>query len=559
MKKRVFILFLAALLLLLPACSRDKFDYLTSDITKYYDIDLSEITGGSYSINLSPEITEEDAWRELRRLQLYYAKHNGGDDLDQYLTAPQFGDEAMIYYDIALTPDGEGLVSNLFSEDGAHAVLIGLWEFPDEKLDDYNPILDSRELSDALTQQIPASRVTEGVVEFGDIIVIDFDWVDSSNVLDREKSKAEVRIDTTSLALYENMYPKALLDALVGKKIGEEFSVPYSYTPEGAKEPISGRYQCIVTHKLLEGEYDCLAIDVPKDTFDKDYSEQMQSFNGKTAYLRYKMVRYIDYSVPELGPKLYVDILGLKTEETDPHEIEKIAVQQIVMQLTETRLLQEIYPQVTDVIMDKLFERDDRVKKLPKALYKKEYKALVDEVTDAYQADKAKAASEGKKFPYSNIDDYSAYYYDYDPSLFRDMEAFCKDEARYQLTLRLAIFGMAQVAGIRYSKEESDELFATYMEYQSRYFTQNGVSLTQEELELLHRDGKATNGEKRYAEYVQLVIKFYRLQNVNLTAEQVAEEFGTKEELTFRAVFQAMQIEVMEYVFKNNEWTNKTN
>lgn len=559
MKKRLLLILLAALLLFLPACSRDNFDYLKSDITKYYDLDLSEIKDGTYAIELSPEITEEDAWRELRRLQLYYAKHNGGEDLDQYLDSPSFGDEAMIYYDIALTPDGEGLVSNLFSEDGAHAVLIGLWEFPDEKLDEYNPILDSRELSEALEKLIPVSRVTEGTVEFGDIVVIDFDRYDGSGVLDREKSRTEVRIDTTALSLYEGAYPKEILDVLVGKPIGEEFSVSYSYTPEGKTEPVSGHYQCIVTHKLLETEYECLAIDVPADTFDKEYSEQMQALNGKTVYLRYEMVRYIDYTVPELGPRFYVDTLGLKTDETDPHEIEKIALSQIQMQLTETRLLKEIYPQVTDVIMDKLFEREDRVKKLPKKLFDKEYKALVEEVTEAYRVDKAEAENKGTAFPYKNIDEYSAAYYEYDPALFDDMEAFCKDEARYQLTLRLAIFGMAQVAGIRYSEEESDELFATYMEYQCRYFTQNGVTLSEEELALLHGDGSASNGNKRYAEYVKLVEKFYTQQGITLTAEQIMEEFGTKEDLKFRAVFQAMQITVMEYVYENNTWTNKTN
>ena len=515
MKKRVFTLLLAALLLLLPSCARDNFDYITSDITEYYDIDLSEITGGRYAVNFSDEITEEDAWRELRRLQLYYAKHDGGEDLDQYLSTPQFGDEAMIYYDIALTPDGEGLVSNLFSEDGAYSVLIGLWEFPDEKLDDYNLILDSRELSEALTTLVPVPRVTEGVVEAGDIIVIDYDKLTSSNVL--KEGKTEVRIDMNSLSLYEGKYPQEILDALQGKTIGEEFSVPYNYTPEGETEPVSGKYQCIVTHKLLEGDFKCLAIEVPENTFDKDYSEQMQALNGKTAYLRYELVRYVDYTVPDLGPTFCLGVLGLKTEEQDPYEIEKAAIEQIVMQLTQTRLAKEIYPKVTDVIMDKLFEREDRVKKFPKTLYKEEYSALVREVTAAFEQQKSSAEKNGTTFPYEDIDAFSAAYFSYDPSLFSDMYDFCDDEAKYQLTLRLAIFGMAQVAGIRYSEEECDELFATFMEYQCQDFTkQTGTSLTEEELAQLHADSTASKGDQRFAEFVALVIKFYRNQSIPL-------------------------------------------
>lgn len=557
MKKRVFTLLLAALLLFLPSCARDNFDYITSDITKYYDIDLSEITGGSYAVNFSDEITEEDAWRELRRLQLYYAKHDGGEDLDQYLSAPQFGDEAMIYYDIALTPDGEGLVSNLFSEEGAYSVLIGLWEFPDEKLDDYNLILDSRELSEALTTLVPVPRVTEGVVEAGDIIVIDYDRLTSSNVL--KEGKTEVRIDMNSLSLYEGKYPQEILDALEGKTIGEEFSVPYTYTPEGETEPVSGRYQCIVTHKLLEGEFECLEIEVPENTFDKDYSEQMQALNGKTAYLRYELVRYVDYTVPMLGPIFYVDVLGLKTEEQDPDKVEKLAIEQIVMQLTQTRLMKEIYPKVTDVIMDKLFERDDRVKKFPKTLYKEEYNALVREVTAAFEQQKSSAEKNGIAFPYEDIDAFSAAYFSYDPALFSDMYDFCDDEAKYQLTLRLAIFGMAQVADIRYSEEECDALFATFMEYQCQTFTaKTGASLTEAELAQLHGDSTASKGDQRFAEFVALVIKFYRSQGIHLNEKQVCDEYGSKEYLKFRAVFQAMQIDVMEYVYEHNEWTNKT-
>lgn len=554
--KRIVALFLCAVTLLLSACAGDDFDYVTSDMTDYYDLDLSELIGGTYDLDIPDEITEEDAWRELRRLQLYYAAHGGGASLDIYTGSPEFGDEAHIYFDIALSPDGESLVSNLFSPDGSRGVTIGLWEFPEEMVETYNPILDGKVLSEALLSTLPATRVKEGAVERGDVIVLDYDVLDKDNV--RTESKTEVRIDTSTLYLYENHLPGAVLEALVGKTVGEEFSVSHTFTPKEGAEAVTETYRCIVTHKVEE-TFSTVAVDVPADAFDEEYSDVMRSLNGKTVYVRYVLARYVDYTVPVLGNKFYIETLGLVTDETDPDKVQEAAIAQIVYQKQQTRLLNVIYPRVTDVIFDKLFARTDRVKTFPETVLKAEYDALYEEVSEAYEEAKTAAADKGEKFKYDTLDAFSAWYYDYDPALFSSAKAFCEDEAKYQITLRLAIFTIAQLADVRYTSEEADSALATYLDYQMTYFTSRGVSLTEEELKLLHGKGDASEGTKKYAEYVKLTIKFYQTyQGVTIAEEDVIKEYGTKDQILFRAVFQAMQIEVMEYLYENNTWTDTT-
>ena len=176
--KRIFAVFLSLSLLLLSACSSEAFSYITSDITEYYDLALSEITGKTYSADLPERITEEDARRKLHYLQMYHATVK---NKDAYEGSPAFADQAFIYFDVGLSPEGDGVVSNFFSEDGAYGAVIGIWEFPDEKLEQFNPLLDNKAVSDALTETLPVPRVKEGTVEAGDVVVLDFDRLDAPN------------------------------------------------------------------------------------------------------------------------------------------------------------------------------------------------------------------------------------------------------------------------------------------------------------------------------------------------------------------------------------------
>lgn len=556
--KRIVAFFLCVLLLCMPACSRKKkgFDYLTSDIlSDYYSLSLAEITGGSYAIDLPTPMTEEEARRELRRMQLVHSSYDDPETaIDCYKNMPAYGDQAMIYYDVRLSENGESVLSNIFAESGALGVYIGYWEFP-QFINDYNILFHSEKFSDALQQTMPSARTFGGNVVSGDIIVIDVDCMNASGGL--EKGYSEVRIDTASLSLYESFLPTELLSTLVGRELGKEFSVSRTYVPTGASDPVTLTYNCVVTHKVTE-EYRCVTVDVPAGNFSTEYSEALQSLNGKTAYVYYTIARYVDFAVPALDRSFLVDTLGLSTDETDPDLLVAAAIKQILYQNEQKQLYNEICSRVTDVILDKLLATD-RVIKYPESVLDAEYEALVNEVTKAYEKDRAKAEAEGKTFAYSNIDAYAAYYYSYDPALYGSMKAFCEDEAKYQIKLRLTIFAMAQAAGIRYTEEKADEIFAVYMEQQIKSFTDQGVSLTEEERRMIYGSATASNGSKIYQEFVRLAIKFYATyQSVNLTQEDIASQFGTEADLRFRAVFRVAQMEVMEYVYRNNTWQDTT-
>ena len=167
--KRFLALALCAVMLFAASCSKkDKaFSYFSGDLAEeYYTLSLSEITGGKYSIDIPDPITEEEALRELRRKQLIEAYYDDPKTaLDCYLNAPAYGDKVMIYYDVRLSPDGESVISNLFSKSGALPIDIGYWEFP-EFIDDYNPIFHTQALSDALDGTAPASRVFSGLLKY---------------------------------------------------------------------------------------------------------------------------------------------------------------------------------------------------------------------------------------------------------------------------------------------------------------------------------------------------------------------------------------------------------
>ena len=556
--KRIVALFLCFLLLWLPSCSCQKreFDYLTSDIlSDYYTLDLSEFTGGSYAIDIPSPMTVEEAEKKLRRLQLVHASYDDpAKATDCYLKNPVYGDTAMIYYDVRLSEDGESIVSNLFSETGAMGITIGYWEFP-EFVSDYNVLFHGKEMSDALEQTYPATRTFDGTVAAGDIVVIDVDRLNSDGLL--EKGYSEVRIDTSVVSLYESFLPEAFLSTLVGRELGKEFSYSHTYVPEGKTESVTETYNCIVTHKVTE-TYNYITVDVPADAFDSEYSEALQSLNGKTAYVYYNIARYIDYVVPALDRSFLVDQLGLPTDETEPSKLKEAAIKQLIFQNEKEQLYNEICSRVTDVILDKLLATE-RVIEYPANLLQAEYELLVNDVTEAYEKDKAQAASDGTEFKYSDINSYAANYYSYDPAQYASMKAFCEDEARYQIKLRLTIFAMAQAAGIRYSDKEADDTFATYMKYQSETYTDRGITLTEEERQMIYGSSAASEGSKAYNEFIRLAIKFYgTYQGVNLTQEDVISEFGTEETLRFRAIFRMAQLDVMEYVYRNNTWTDTT-
>lgn len=553
--KRFLALLILISLLLLSSCGNGGFSYVTSDLNDYYRLSLSEVTGGKYDVDIPPKVTEEDVWREFRYLQLRYSKNNGASDLDTYLGNPEFGDYVFFYYDISLSPNGEGLFSNLFTEDGADALTIGSWEFPADG-EETSPIFNSKAFSDALEKLTPAKRVMTGTVEKGDVIVVDFDHIGKDNVL--KTRKTEVRIDTADLSLYEKLYPADFLNALIGKTIGEEGSVKVTVTPEGKTESETHTYNYIVTHKVEE-EYTPIAIDVPADAFDEKDGESRVALNGKTIYVRCCIARYVNFLVPDLDAEFFIETLGLKTEETNIEKIKQEAVKKMLTQLEDERLVGTVYPIITDLIFERIFKDKTRVLSFPGGLVKKDYDTLVAKVTDSYESKKKEAADSGLAFAYKDLDEYSANYYGYKAELFDDVYDFCMDEAEYQITRRLATFLIAQLADIRYDEKESDETFAIYVEYLMKEYKNYGVSLTEEELRAINNSDKMTEGEKRYAEYVAIIIKFYNeYYGFSLTEEDVYQTIGTKEELYFTALFTATELNIMKYLYNNNTWNDTT-
>ncbi|MBE6655603.1 MAG: hypothetical protein E7609_01875 [Ruminococcaceae bacterium] len=554
--KRFFAFVLSLSLLLgISSCGKGEFDYITSDITDYYDVLLSEFTGGVYDIDIPDEITEEDVWRELRYLQLYHAQHNGGDSLDAYVNAPALGDVPFFYYDVALTPDGEGVFSNIFTQDGAANVTIGYWEFPNAKVDKANPLFDNKTFQDALMETVPASRVKEGVVEKGDIVCIDYVFINEKNVSDA--SVTNVRIDTSDLSMYASIHPEKMLSDLVGKTLGEQYTVTHTFTPEGATEEITYTYKYKVKHKLQE-EYKTVAVSLSEDAFDDSYNDVLQAMNGKTVYIRYAIARYVDFDLPTLNADFYLDVIGVVTEETELQKIEQETIAQMKAQMEKERLLKKVYPLVHDAVFARILAREDRVKKLPQNKVEQTYKNLAKKVQQAYDSEKYDIG-----FSYKNVDEYAASYFGYDADEYKSLEAVCRAEAKLEVELRLFAFAIAQLGGIRMTPEQRDVYYVLYLEQQIASFTDPtspySVTLTDEERAMIYREEGESEINRLYAELLNLVIKFYATyQGVTMTMEQAIAFVGEKDVILFEALVQVVEVNVREYLYENNTWNDTT-
>ena len=552
--KRILILILTLSLLIgVTSCGKGDVDYVTSDMTEWFDLLLSEFTGGTYDIDLPDEVTDEDVDRELRYLRLYYATHAGNSAKDTYLTRPEFTDVPFFFYDVALTPDGESVFSNLFSEDGTRSITIGLWEFPEGKVEKANPLFDNKTFSDALTQTLPVSRVTEGVVQAGDIVTVDYTVYNEKNVADG--TAYDARIDTSALEHYEGIHPQAILSALVGKTIGEEYTTSYTFLPEGATEEITYTYDYTIRYKSVE-TFSTVAITLDENAFDETYNETLQAMNGKTVYVRYIITRFIDYDPPELNSSFYIDTLGLDTEETDVVKIEQEARAKIKDKLSQTRLAQVVFPLARNAVFNRIFERDDRVKKLPEGQVTKVYNELIAEITSSYEEGKGQVT-----FPYKDINDFAAAYLNYDIAEYPTLEKVCRAEAEAEVTLRLLYFTIAQLAGIRYTPERCEEYYLAYLKYQIIGYTKEeyGISLSDEEREKIHRETIGDETDKLYEEFLHLLVKHYAIyEQISTTVDDLRIAIGSKEDFLLEGLMEITEVNVQEYLYENNTWNDTT-
>lgn len=550
--KRISALILSiALLLGISSCSKRELDYVTSDMTDWFDLLLSEFTGGTYDIDLPDEVTQEDVMRELRYLQLYYATHGGDTAKDTYLSCPAFTDVPFFYYDVAMTPDGEGVLSNLFSEEGPRSITIGLWEFPDAKVDKANPIFDNKTFSDALTQTLPSGRVFEGTVELGDVVVIDYSVVNEKNVT--QGTATNVRIDTAALSLYEGLHPSEVYSDIIGKTVGESNTATRTFVPEGGSEEITYTYHYKVKYKAEE-HFETVAVTLAENAFDDTYNEALRAMNGKTVYVRYIISRYINFDPPVLDSGFYIGTLGLKTEETDVQKIEQQAHEQIKNKLATTRLAQEVFPKIQKAVFDRLFERTDRVKELPEEQVTQVYNALIDEVTAAYNAEKNTPT-----FPYKDLDDYAAAYLNYDLAEYPTIEDVCRAEAEGEVTLRLLYFTIAQLAGIRYTPQKCEEYYISYLQYQISGYTKEiyGIFISDEEREEIYRSAGEDQTDRLYEELIHLLVKHYTIyEQITTTVEDLRAAMVSKEAFLFEGLLEITKMNVQEYLYENNTWND---
>lgn len=561
MKRFLVLLLSLALLLSFASCGKKwkDPDYISDDITNWFDISLSDFTGGTYYLDLPNEITDADVQKELRWLQLYHARLGNDLDRDCYQGKPEFSDVVSFYYDLSLTPDGDSVFSNLFKEEGAEKITIGLWEFPQGKIEAANAIFDNKKFSDALQKTEPANRITEGVVESGDVVVLEYSVTNPQNVV--EKSLSKVRIDTTdaTLSLYEGVHPTAVLSHLVGKTIGEEYTVQDTFVPEGGSEAVTYTYKYKISYKVEE-TFNTVAITLAKDAFvdtpNYEYNAILKSLNGKNVYVRYSIMSYADYTPPKLNSSFYIDTLGLATDETDPAKVEQVALAAIKSKLEQQRLTEQVYPLIRNAVFDRIFERTDRVKVFPQKQVDKLYDELLEEVKASYEAEQ-----KNYNFQYADLNDFTAAYFNYSLEEYPTAEDVCLAEAKERVTLRLLNFAIAQLAGINYSPEKCEEYYVTYLQYQIDGYTvpEYGIVISDEERSQIYATAGAERTDQLFEELLHLLVKYYSVyQQTTFTLDGMRELVGSKEDFLFEGLLSITEVNVQEYLYKNNTWIDTT-
>lgn len=555
MKRFLALILALSLLLVLPSCGKREPDYISGDMTDWFDIALADFTGGTYDVDLPNEITDEDVYKELRWLQLYYALRGNTAAGDLYLSRPEFSDVVFFYYDVALTPDGEGVFSNIFSADGAEKVTVGLWEFPHGKVEKANALFDNKLFSDTLTQTQPAGRVTEGVVEAGDVVVLSYTTFNAENVLQESATNVRINTHADSFSHYENVHPKAILSDLIGKTLGEEYTVTQTVLPEGGGEEVTYTYRYKIAYKAEE-TFSTVEIPLAEDAFDDTYSEALQALNGKTVYVRFFISRFIDYDPPALDSTFYIETLGLTTKETDVEKIEKEAHAAIKAKLADARLTEQVYPIVRNAVFDRIFACTDRVKKLPKKQVERLYEKLVSDTQGSYEYAKTEL-----NFPYADINDYAAAKYNYSLEEYPTMEDVCRAEAEETVTLRLLNFAIAQLAELRYSPEKTEQYYEVYLQHQIDGYTkpEYGIALTDEERAEIHLMAGDEKTDQLYEEMLHLFVKHYAIyEQAEVTVDDVKEIVGSKEDFLLDGLLKITEVNVQKYLYENNKWNDIT-
>ena len=479
--KRVLSLFLLlALALSLFSCGGDKnFNYVTSDMKNYVRLSLSDFTGGTYTLTDNyGTYDDERVMRQFRDDRLTYAGALG----QRNEGAPAYGDGAQIYYEVALTQDGEGVFSNLYTGEGTLYIMLGYWEFLEQfPRDEYHPVFYNQTLSEFLEGREVVPHITEGVVKEGDKVRVSYTRFNEKGIA--VGTATNLRIDTGSLSLYpEEEYAPFLLSSLVGKTIGKKYTVEGMEKVKAEDGTVTEQkfsYEVTPSY-VVEEEFATVAVTLPADTFTAEEGEAYQILNGKTVYFRILLEGFYAYNTPALTPSFLLTTYGIVTSETEEDKILADAIPKYIAKMEEERLA-DLKEQALVAVMSKLYD-EDHIRKYPEKEYNAYYNDLYERCVKLLKDAKDYADENGYEFPEMTLEEYLVAAGIYDETEHKDMAAYLSYETKQELHARLLLFAIAQVAEVRYTEKEYRAFFEAELEKSLAEENANGLDTTREDL-----------------------------------------------------------------------------
>ncbi len=479
--------------LFIGGCSDKNFDYVTADLSRYVDLELSDFTGLTFEIEGEyPEINRELADREFRYLRLYSSTYATANT-DVYAYKPEWGDQTYIYYDLTATQGGASIGSNLYSTDGRQTVSIGYYEFPEKRTN--HPLFDNETLSNALMSVKPISRKTNGSITEGDVLRVSYTAkLEDGTVY---KTEARTRIDTLGImdegSIYVERYGMDFVSALFEHRIGEEYSFDTTVTVKNTEKKVT--YTVKVDY-VAEESFTTVAIPLPEGAFDETYSETFRALNGTTVYLSFLVDSFTDYDVPAFDINFLTAYFGITTTETDVDKIFELGYEKMYAQIRAERREQIKEEMMTALAKTVLTE--DRIKKIPSNVYKEHINVITETVHAEYQAEQDKCFTEGGECPYKTVEEFAMAYLGYTAEEFGSLEAYAKQTARETVSDRLFIFRMAELTGLRLTHEEIKKEYDDYLVHLKETFP------TYSEYEIIQTMG----GEEEFYWYVNITIVY---------------------------------------------------
>ena len=475
MKKRTLSIFVLLLLLAsfcLSGCSDANFDFATSDLSKYVDLSLSDITGLNFKLEGDyPAIDKALADKEFRYLRLNAA--NSGDAIknfrpDVYGYKPGWGDYAYVYYDLAKTEGGASIASNLYSTEGAHQVMIGFYEFADRLTAiDFLPHFDNETVSAVLQTLMPISRRTTGTVAEGDVLRVSYKAVYEDGKT--YKTENGVRIDTTGImdpySIYAERYGMDFVSALFGPAIGEFFSFDTTVEEkdkDGKTVTRTVTYTATIDY-VAEESFTTVPVAIPEDAFGKEYAEEIRALNGTTVYLTLFIECFDDYDIPDFDVTFLEKHYGMVYNDPDVDTFMARAYEKMYASLEKTRR-EEISNEMLAKLAETVFT-EDRIKKWPKKVLNEHKETILNTVKKAYEDEQLYYLEQGKPFPYGDLNDYAAVALGYTSEEFRSLDEYAEQVARETTMDRLFIFRIAELAGLRMTPEEIADNVETTISY----------------------------------------------------------------------------------------------